>query len=158
MPWFLGFQPGVYDHWCVSSAHYRSYLGPYDLRDRAIVQQQLDLMKNASIDGVWIDYQRASWNEVIDIVMEETSTRGMGVAIVMDSVADPNIFVEAQAKMIEWTSWPHYYRVNGNVVIPLFQTPDINFVPFPFDAYYIVRRGGSVPSWANGLLGRRLSF
>lgn len=150
MPWFIGFQSGVYDHWCKGNAHYRSYLGPYDQRDRTIVQQQLDLMKNASIDGLWIDYQRASWNEVIDIIMEETSTRGMGVAIVMDSVANPNIFVEAQAKMIEWTSWPHYYRVHGNAVIPLFQTPDINFQPFPFDAYYIVRRGGSVPSWAHG--------
>lgn len=150
MPWFVGFQSGVYDHWCVGNAHYQSFLGQYNLNDRAIVQQQLDLMKNASIDGVWIDYQLASWNAVIDIVMEETATRGMGVAIVVDSVTNPNIFIESRDKMIEWTNWPHYYRVNGNAVIPVFQTPDVNFEPYPFDAYYIVRRGGPPPSWANG--------
>ena len=155
MPWFVGFQSGVYDHWCVGNAHYQSYLGQYNLNDRAIVQQQLDLMKNASIDGVWIDYQLASWNAVIDIVMEETATRGMGVAIVVDSVTNPNIFIESR-DMIEWTNWPHYYRVNGNAVIPAFQTPDVNFEPFPFDAYYIVRRGGPPPSWANGRLWLKL--
>jgi len=149
MPWFLGFDNG-YDHFCQGNAHYESYLGVYDLNNRDIIRQQLDLMKNSSIDGLWIDYQLASWNDVIDVIMEETAIRGMGVAIVMDSVTNPNIFIDAAQKMVEWTSLSHYYRHNGIPVVPIFQTPDINFQAFPFEAYYMVRRESNPPAWANG--------
>ena len=50
--------------------------------------------------------------------------------------------------MIEWTNWPHHDH--GNAVISVLQTPDVNFEPCPFDAYYIVRRGGPLPSGAKG--------
>lgn len=152
MPWFVGFNNGLYDHWCTGNHHYESYLGQYVLTTRSIVQEQLDLMQANSIDGLWIDYQLTSWDAAIDIVMEETAIRGMGVAIVIDSATDPDIFLKALPKMIEWTALPHYYRVNGIPVVPLFQTPDINFQAFPFEAYYIPRRGGPLPAWANGRL------
>ena len=152
MPWFLGFDEG-YDHWCQGNMHYESYLGVYDLNNRNIIQTQLDLMQNSSIDGLWIDYQLSTWNSVIDIIFEETAIRGMGVAIVVDSVSNPNIFVDSRDKLIEWTSLPNYFRVDGRPVIPVFQTPDINFQALPFDTYYIVRRQSNPPSWANGSLG-----
>ena len=99
---------------------------------------------------MWIYYWLASWNTVIDIVMEATENRGMGVAFVGDSVTNPNIFIESRAKIIEWTNWPHQDRINGNAVISVLQTPDVNFEPCPFDAYYIVRHGGPLPSRAKG--------
>ncbi|CAJ1416134.1 unnamed protein product [Effrenium voratum] len=148
MPWFLSREGGFYDHWCVGNAHYESVFGTYNLSDRDIVRQQLDLMKNSSIDGLWIDYQLASWNAVVDVIMEETAARGMGVAIVIDDAVNPNIFAEVGTKMIEWTSFSHYYRHGGIPIVPVFNTANAIFTPLPFEAYYMARRELARPDWA----------
>ena len=147
MPWFLGIRtPGVYDHWCVGNSYYKSYLGLYDQNQREVVGQQLDLMKSSGIDGLWIDYQLTSWDSVVDMIVDELEARGMGVAIVVDNAVNNNIFIEAQAKLVQWVGRSH----NGIPVIPVFNDVEINFQPLPFEAYYMTRREVPLPEWANG--------
>jgi len=151
MPWFLGIRtPGLYDHWCVGNSFYESYLGLYDQNQREVVGQQLDLMKSSGIDGLWIDYQLTSWDSVVDMIIDELEARGMGVAIVVDNAVNNNIFIEAQAKLVQWVGRSHYYRHNGIPVIPVFNDVEINFQALPFEAYYMTRREVPLPDWANG--------
>jgi len=110
----------------------------------------LDLMKDAGIDGVWVDYQLTAWDTAVDLLVHETGVRGMGIAVVVDNAVNKDIFTKSRAKLLEWTSAPNYYTQGGVPIIPVFNDAKIIFDPLPIEAIYLTRREVEKPDWANG--------
>jgi len=162
MPWFLGSsvdaacaqQPATCsyrdDHWCSSygNSFYASAKGAYDLTKQSVVDQQLDEMKDAGLDGLWIDYQSANWDGVTDTLIAGARARGMGFAIVVDDTINPNIMEISKTELARWVHEPHYFRHQGFPIIPVFNSESTVFATLPFTAIYISRAEVAKPAWA----------
>jgi len=151
MPWFRGSTSSPpHAHWCASygNSYYDPVVGTYDLTNVSLVNMELDMMQDAGIDGLWIDYQTSKWDTVVDILVAEMKLRGMGFAIVVDSAINKNIFAERGAKIASWMSEPHYYRHYGTPIVPVFNDPETIFVALPMPAVYITRYELDKPWWA----------
>ncbi|CAE8629126.1 unnamed protein product [Polarella glacialis] len=163
MPWFLGSNvdeacaragdacPYKNSHWCSSygNSYYSSFLGTYDLTNQYVIDAQLDIMKSAGLDGLWIDYQTSSWDSVVDRLIAGLEARGMGFAIMVDSATFPNVMADTAAKLAAWTQQPHYYRHQGLPIVPVWNTNETIFTPLPVNAIYISRFEVHPPEWAS---------
>eukprot|EP00931_Biecheleriopsis_adriatica_P096425 TRINITY_DN7007_c0_g1_i2.p1 TRINITY_DN7007_c0_g1~~TRINITY_DN7007_c0_g1_i2.p1 ORF type:complete len:2100 (-),score=266.06 TRINITY_DN7007_c0_g1_i2:89-6388(-) len=164
LPWFLGNNvneactragescPYKNDHWCSAygNSYYSSYLGAYDITGSSnVIDLQLDLMKSVGLDGLWIDYQMSTWDDVVDRLVAGLKMRGMGFAIMVDSATFPNVMAETAAKVARWTQEPHYYRHQGIPIVPVWNNNDTIFTPLPVTAIYISRFEFEPPEWAS---------
>ena len=163
LPWFLGNNVNEactragpscsykHDHWCsqYGNSYYSSYLGEYDITDDTTIDTQLDLMAASGLDGLWIDYQMATWDHVIDRIVDGLKARGMGFAIMVDSATFPDVMITTAAKVTNWTQEPHYYRHQGLPIVPIWNNDDTIFAPLPVNAIYISRIELVPPEWAS---------
>ncbi|CAE8711556.1 unnamed protein product [Polarella glacialis] len=138
------------DHWCsgFGNSYYSSYLGAYDITNQNVIDAQLDIMKSAGLDGLWIDYQMSSWDDVVDRLIAGLAARGMSFAIMVDSATFPNVIADTAAKVAAWTQQPHYYRHQGLPIVPFWNNADTIFTPLPVNAIYISRFEVDPPEWA----------
>ena len=157
LPWFLGksVDPAckaspdcsyANDHWCSNSygnSFYASYMGAYDITQPGVIDKQLDIMKQAGIQGLWIDYQSPNWNGVINTLISGTKARGMGFAIMFDSAISGNIMAQTASTVAAWTQQPHYYRHQGFPIVLVFNDVYTHFAPLPVSAIYL--SGGPQP-------------
>jgi len=165
LPWFLGANVNQacgrnpeactykHDHWCSAygNSYYTSYLGSYDISNSSgVIDIQLDLMKDAGLDGLWIDYQLPSWNDAIDEIVAGLRSRSMGFAIMIDSATNPSVMADNAVKVLQWIQEPHYYQHQGLPIVLIWNNNETIFTPLPIPAIYISRLEHSPPEWAVG--------
>lgn len=162
LPWFLGSNVDAAcanntactyknDHWCSASygnSYYASALGAYDIMQAGTVEQQLELMVSAGIDGLWIDYQTSAWDSAIDLVIAAARAKGLSFAIVVDTALRSDLMTQTATKLAQWTQEPHYFRHQGFPIVPVFNHASTVFMALSFSAVYLSRFELPSVSWA----------